>query len=704
MSNQQTAVMDNYQILFKLGSWDIIIAMLLVMFIVQSKRRGGTSILAAEDAKHNTQQEKSDNPRDFIKAMNDEGKNCIVFYGSQTGTAESYAIQLAKEGKARFGLETMVANLEDYDYEMLDQLPNDKVVFFILATYGEGEPTDNAVDFYSFITNDNAAFSQGSSLTHFQYAAFGLGNKTYEHYNAIVRRVTAALDALGSSRIGPVGEGDDGSGTTEEDFLSWKQEMWNALASKMNLKEVEGVYEPRYIVVESDFLTLKSSEVYVGEPNAAHLTQGLGAQYGPYDSHNPYVARIDASRDLISTKERTRRCIHVEVDIKGSGLTYETGDHLAVWPSNADQEVDRLLRVLGLQEKRHHIIKVQAVDSLTKAPFPTPTTYDSMMRYYLEISGPVSRQMLADLVPFAPDEDVKKRISAISSDKELFHSESHLSNLARLLERVGNGNPWSKIPLSLLIEGLPKLQHRYYSISSSPLVQLDVMSITVAVQSELVQARQDEYHFCGVASSFLLAFHRNRIHEPQASNSSYDLTGPRRRFMGESIPIHIRHSSFRLPNDLSRPIIMIGPGTGVAPFRGFVQERAARRRNGNSIGQMVLFFGCRQKDEDFLYQEEWKAYESELEGKFKLITAFSREGAGKAYVQHRLKEAATEVYQLLEQDGHIYVCGDAARMAKDVGYTLAEIIAQGRGVGLTEAKAVLKDMRAENRYQEDVWA
>lgn len=144
MSDERAAVMDSYQILNKVGSWDMIFAFLLVMLIVQSKRRGKTSILAAGDAKHNTQRAKSDNPRDFLKVMNDEDKNCIVFYGSQTGTAESYAVQLAKEGKARFGLETMVANLEDYDYEMLDQLPNDKVAFFILATYGEGEPTDNA--------------------------------------------------------------------------------------------------------------------------------------------------------------------------------------------------------------------------------------------------------------------------------------------------------------------------------------------------------------------------------------------------------------------------------------------------------------------------------------------------------------------------------------------------------------------------------
>ena len=172
---------------------------------------------------------KSGKTRNILEKMDESGKNCVVFYGSQTGTAEDYASRLAKEGSSKYGLKTMVADLEEFDYENLDQFPEDKVAFFVLATYGEGEPTDNAVEFYEFITSEGPAFSESSDetpLSKLQYVTFGLGNNTYEHYNAMVRRVDAALTKLGAQRIGTAGEGDDGAGTMEEDFLAWKEPMW----------------------------------------------------------------------------------------------------------------------------------------------------------------------------------------------------------------------------------------------------------------------------------------------------------------------------------------------------------------------------------------------------------------------------------------------------------------------------------------------
>jgi NADPH-ferrihemoprotein reductase len=144
----------------------------------------------------------------------------------------------------------MIADLEEFDYDTLDTFPSDKLAIFVLATYGEGEPTDNAVDFYEFISGEDVQFSgEGGTdpekpLSNLKYVAFGLGNKTYEHYNAMVRRVDAALQRLGATRIGVAGEGDDGEGTMEEDFLAWKEGMWEALAKEMNLEEREAVYVP----------------------------------------------------------------------------------------------------------------------------------------------------------------------------------------------------------------------------------------------------------------------------------------------------------------------------------------------------------------------------------------------------------------------------------------------------------------------------
>ncbi|KAL2023415.1 hypothetical protein VTK56DRAFT_2772 [Thermocarpiscus australiensis] len=641
--------------------------------------------------------------RNIIEKMEESGKNCIIFYGSQTGTAEDYASRLAKEGKSRFGLETMVADLEDYDFDNLDAIPSDKVVMFVLATYGEGEPTDNAVDFYEFITSESPSFSLGNDppLDNLHYVAFGLGNNTYEHYNSMVRNVNKALQKLGAHRIGEAGEGDDGAGTMEEDFLAWKDPMWKALAEKMGLQERESVYEPIFGIVEREDLTRDSPEVYLGEPNKVHLD---GTPKGPYNAHNPYVAPIAKSYELFNVKDRN--CLHMEIDISGSNLSYQTGDHIAVWPTNAGEEVDRFLNIFDLASKRHNVISVKALEPTAKVPFPTPTTFDAIVRYHMEICAPVSRQFLATLAAFAPDDESKAEMTKLGSDKDYFHSKvnAHHLNIARLLERVSKGKKWTNVPFSALIEGINKLQPRYYSISSSSLEQPKMISITAVVEAQELPGREDPFR--GVATNYLLALKQKQNGDPDPSpyGMTYEIMGPRNKYDGIHVPVHVRHSNFKLPSDPTKPIIMVGPGTGVAPFRGFVRERRKLVEKGQAVGKSILFFGCRRSMEDFMYEKEWEEAKQVMGDKFELVTAFSREGPKKVYVQHRLKERAKEINQLLEQKAYFYVCGDAANMAREVNAVLAQILAAERGIPEARAEDIVKQMRAANQYQEDVWS
>jgi len=547
---------------------------------------------------------KAGKTRNIVEKLEESGKNCIIFYGSQTGTAEDYASRLAKEGKSRFGLETMVADLEDYDFDNLDAVPSDKVVMFVLATYGEGEPTDNAVDFYEFITGEDVSFSGDNDppLGNLNYVAFGLGNNTYEHYNSMVRNVNKALEKLGAHRIGDAGEGDDGAGTMEEDFLAWKDPMWAALALKMGLEEREAVYEPVFSVVEREGLTKDSPEVYLGEPNKMHLE---GTAKGPFNAHNPYIAPIAESYELFSVKDRN--CLHMEVDISGSNLSYQTGDHIAVWPTNPGQEVDRFMDILGLMDKRDTVISVKPLEPTAKVPFPTPTTYDAIVRYHLEICSPVSRQFVATLSAFAPDEESKAEMTKLGGDKEYFHEKVsvHHLNIAAVLKKVSKGKKWTNVPFSVLIESVTKLQPRYYSISSSSLVQPKKISITAVVEVQDLPGREEPFR--GVATNYLLALKQKQNGDPNPTpfGATYEIMGPRNKYDGIHVPVHVRHSNFKLPSDPSKPVILIGPGTGVAPFRAFVQERAEQAKNGENVGKTILFFGCRRRSEDFLYEKEW---------------------------------------------------------------------------------------------------
>jgi len=550
---------------------------------------------------------KAGKSRNVLEKMEESRKNCVIFYGSQTGTAEDYASRLAKEGSSRFGLKTMTADLEEYDLDNLDQFPDDKVAMFVLATYGEGEPTDNAVEFYEFISADEPAFSQSegseSPLQNLRYVAFGLGNNTYEHYNSMVRNVSKFLDKAGAKRIGAAGEGDDGAGTMEEDFLSWKEPMWQSLSQQMGLQEREASYEPVFQVTDRDDLDAESDEVYLGEPNKHHLE---GSQKGPFNANNPYIAPIAESRELFTDEKRN--CLHMEIDIAGSNLNYTTGDHVAVWPTNPGKEVDRFLDVLGLSSKRHTVIAVKGLDSTSKVPFPSPTTYDAVVRYHMEICASVSRQFVSSLAEFAPNDSIKAEATKIGKDKDYFHKmvAAKNFNIAQLMEYLGQGEKWSKVPFSIMIEGLHKIQPRYYSISSSSQVQKNKVSVTAVVES--LEVPGAAHVVKGVTTNYLLALKQMQHGDPHPDphGLNYAITGPRNKYDGIHVPVHIRHSNFKLPSDPSKPIIMVGPGTGVAPFRGFVQERAMQARNGENIGKTILFFGCRNAKEDFLYSDEWQ--------------------------------------------------------------------------------------------------
>lgn len=644
--------------------------------------------------------------RSIIQKLDESDKNCVVFYGSQTGTAEDYASRIAKEGSSRFGLKTMVADLEEYDFDNLDQFPEDKLAIFVLATYGEGEPTDNAVEFYEFLGSDDVSFSEGAGaddkpLSNLKYVAFGLGNNTYEHYNLMVRNVDKYLTKLGATRLGDAGEGDDGAGTMEEDFLAWKEPMWAAVAEQMNLEERETSYEPVFEVVEKDDLSAEDDTVYLGEPNKNHLE---GTQKGPFNANNPFIAPIVESSEIFTAKDRN--CLHMEISIAGSNLSYTTGDHIAIWPNNSGKEVDRVFKVLGKEDKRHTVITVKGLDPTAKVPFPSPTTYDAAIRFHIEIGAAVSRQLVSGLAQFAPNDDIKAEMTKLGSDKDYFKqkvSNRHL-NLAQLLEIEGKGQAWTKLPFSFLIEGLVKIQPRYYSISSSSLVQKDKISITAVVES--IHKADAPHVLKGVTTNYLLALKQKQHGDPNPDphGLNYAITGPRNKYDGIHVPVHVRHSNFKLPSDPSKPIIMVGPGTGVAPFRGFVQERAAQAKAGQNVGKTVLFFGCRKKSEDFIYEKEWEQYKEVLGDNFVLHTAFSRDGPQKVYVQHHLEQNGEEINKLLEQKAYFYVCGDAAHMAREVNTILGKIISKYRNVSEAKGEEIVKAMRASNQYQEDVWS
>ncbi|KAF2090285.1 riboflavin synthase domain-like protein [Saccharata proteae CBS 121410] len=631
--------------------------------------------------------------RNIAQKLEEAHKDLVIFSGSQSGTAEGFANRLAKECHLRFGIETMAADLSDYDAETIALIPRTKLVIFFMSTFGEGDPSDNTAGFWDWLNKKDSI-----TLTNIRYMAFGLGNSNYKYYNRVIDVVVQALDRAGAEALLPVGKADDAVGATEEDFMAWKDQLFTFFKQDLHYEEREIKYEPTISVVEDE--SLEPIDLHHGEPVHARDNPKAAAACSPI---KPLT--IQNPRELFTTPDRN--CIHMDLDLsEHPEINYKTGDHLAVWPTNPDAEVERLLKALGLSARSEVPISINSLDSTIKVKLPTPTTATALFRYYLEICAPISRDTMIGLAQFAPSPEAKDYLMNLGKDKPAyadFLTRNHLT-VGRLLELASPSKAWDALPLSYIVETLPSIQPRYYSISSSSAIQPRKPSITALVSTTpLPAAPTQTIH--GLTTNYLLAlFQSLTTAQPHPHGLTYHLPGPANALASRKLYAHIRKSKFKLPALGSCPIIMVAAGTGLAPFRAFVAERAKLAAIGKPVGRMLLFFGCRNPTEDYIYREELEDLERALAGKLEIITAFSRVEGGerKVYVQDRVRERKEEVLGLMDEGANFYVCGRAG-MAREVGRRVGEEMGVVKGLGGTEVREWSEGLKRRGKWQEDVW-
>ncbi|ROS47114.1 sulfite reductase subunit alpha [Curtobacterium sp. PhB78] len=391
-----------------------------------------------------------------------------------------------------------------------------------------------------------------------------------------------------------------------------------------------------------------------GADGGAAVTGGAGAGRASrpgsqWNKRNPYPSRLAENR-LLSSPRSAKEIRHYEFDLGDSGIEYAAGDALAVVPVNDEVFVAELLEQVG----------ANGGESFDGRPIT------EVLRSDREVRTP-SKDLIADLVQRAPASELAAVVS--HGDKHELDRWLWGRDVLDLLRDAGPAAPG----LDELLPNLRPLQARQYSISSSPLAHPDRIHLTIA------SVRYGDPHrmYAGVASTFLA----DRV-DPDGT-----------------VDVYLQpNASFGVPADASAPMIMIGPGTGIAPFRGFLHERAA----AGATGRNWLFFGDQHRDTDFVYQDELT--ELQEQGVLnRLDLAFSRDQAEKVYVQTRMREQSAELFAWLEDGGHVYVCGDASRMAKDVEAALLDVIRTGRGRDEDDALSYLADLRRTKRYVRDVY-
>jgi NADPH-ferrihemoprotein reductase len=630
--------------------------------------------------------------RNIAQILEETGKNVVIFWGSQSGTAEGLAHRLRRELHSRFGQEAIAADLSDYDPGTIALIKDSKFAIFLVSTYGEGDPSDNTIAFWDWITKTENTF-----LANLRYAAFGLGSSNYKFYNRVVDVVVEHLDRFGATSMMPVGKANDSEGTTEEDFLTWKNELFHMFTEKLDFQERHAGYSPALVVEEDP--SLEPIDLHQGEPPSQNRHTKSSAQ-----NSSVRGLRVLSTRQLFNSE--SRHCLHLEFDISDHpDLIYKTGDHLGIWAMNPDSEVNRLLRVLGLSERKTVPLSIKSLDSTAKLTCPTPTTTEALLRYYLEICAPVARDNILGLAQFAPTAEAKSLLLKLGRDKESyaeFTSRTHV-NLGRLLELACSSESWSTLPLSYILEILPHMQPRFYSVSSSSVVSPRNPTITAVVSTTHLAGNAEETVH-GLASNYLLGFSRQLESKSHPYGLTYQLDGPSNALQGGKVFALLRRSNFKLPTMSSTSLIMVAAGTGLAPFRAFLTERGKMLSIGKPVGEMILFFGCRHPDEDFIYSEELETLEKELSGRLRIVTAFSRfNGRPKQYVQDRVTELRSDVVRLIDEGATFYVCGRVT-MAQAVEMAVGQAMKQSKGWDEGALDQWSTAIKRRHKWQEDVWA
>ncbi|OMP66729.1 assimilatory sulfite reductase (NADPH) flavoprotein subunit [Domibacillus epiphyticus] len=542
-------------------------------------------------------------------------KEVTILYGSQSGNAKGLADHAGKTLEGQ-GFQVTVSSMSDFKQNNLKKVQN---LLIVVSTHGEGDPPDNALSFHEFLHGRRAPKLDG-----LRFSVLALGDSSYEFFCETGKEFDKRLEELGGERIVPRVDCDL---DFDEPAAEWLDSVLTALSESQAAGSVAAP---------------------ASAPTAA-------AGETVYSRTNPFHAEVLENLNL-NGRGSNKETRHLEISLEGSGLTYQPGDALGIYPQNDPKLVDELIQALNWNPDEKVTINKQGEVSSLRDAFTS----------HFEITV-LTKPLIEKTAQLTGIDALQELMAAENGEKLKNYIEGR-----DLLDLVKDFGPFSVSPQEF-VDLLRKMPARLYSIASSISANPDEVHLTIGAVRYNSNGR-DRSGVCSVLCAERL--------EP-----------------GDTLPVYIQHNqNFKLPENTDAPVIMVGPGTGIAPFRSFLQER----EEAGASGKSWLFFGDQHFVTDFLYQTEFQKWLKD--GVLtKMDVAFSRDSNEKVYVQHRMLEHSKELYEWLQEGAVLYICGDEKNMAHDVHNTLIEILEKEGNMSREKAEAYVADMQQQKRYQRDVY-
>lgn len=580
-----------------------------------------------------------------------------ILYGSQTGNAEDLAKRIGLKAK-RKGLKVLVEAFDDFNIKLL---PKQNVIIFVCSTTGHGQEPENMKRFYNFIRRRDLP---NQCLSNLKFVVYGLGDSSYAKFNYVSKILFKRLKELGAKPLQELIAGDEQHSLGCDGIIYPKlDQLWSQLAIDIDQSTSlfsdlpESSYDIRFIEDDSNKL----------DPNFVFSSN--------------FIRRYEIKDATCTINERVTPDSHFQdtrfLSFKStSEIDYEPGDVCSILPSNSDDDVDTFLEALGLDPNQKFAITKRDPSYMVNYLYdfiPGGLSIHQLVKYYLDIQSVPRRSFFEYLWPFSNDDIERGKLQEFSTTEGQSDMYEYCIQPKRSILEVLIDFPKTRqqIKFEYLLDLIPPIKPRSFSIASSLSKHPGEFQLIVGVVNYRTRLRKIRRGLC---SNYLASFKEDHHEE-------------------NILKFSIKKTSFKLPNDESIPIVMIGPGLGIAPMRSFIEHR--------STGNNFLYFGCRFDNVDFYFKDELKEYEED--GRIKLRVAFSRQNF-KQYVQDLLVEDSDMIKALIEQSNAIlYVAGNS-KLPEDIRKVLQKILSTEEPDcdSQPNLSRVLR-LESESRIQYDCW-